>query len=77
MQVCKKNIPTFSPVKLEITFESEEEIAEFYAIFNYTPITNSLTFVSDGKIRDCLSNEPFLNLDSDFSDRLKHRILAI
>ena len=32
----------FTPVRLEILFESQKEVDTFYCIFNYVPITETL-----------------------------------
>jgi len=44
MRVISSNsIPTnFNPVDLTITFESEDELQAFHAIFNFTPICDAV-----------------------------------
>lgn len=37
----------FTPIKLELTFETEEELSQFYTVLNYTPICN---YLEDGGI---------------------------
>lgn len=47
--------PNFNPVTISITLETEEELNEFYVLFNYAPITNIMGNIDDGKIRDILN----------------------
>lgn len=71
MQVCIEEMPAFSPIKLEITFEREEELAEFYAIFNFVPVSNSLTFINSNEICKSLGTEAYLKVGSGFYQRLQ------
>jgi len=46
--------PKFTPIKLEITLESLQEVQDFYNIFNHTGIIDSTGF-DGGMIRDTLT----------------------
>lgn len=74
MQVHTNELSKFNPVKLEIIFESENEIAEFYSIFNWMPITNSLTFIDSDKIRSCLGAVVYLKASAGFQRKLSDGI---
>ena len=41
----------FQPVTLNLTFETLEELQEFYAVFNYTRITDSLRHINSFQIK--------------------------
>ncbi len=52
MQIEKKlRDPKFKPVELKLVFETEEELGEFYSIFNYSPIVECLDAIDPVKIR--------------------------
>jgi hypothetical protein len=38
---------TFAPVKVELTFETKEELMEFYSLFNYCPVTEAVSLDDD------------------------------
>jgi hypothetical protein len=42
-----KQPETFIPVKIELTFETKEELVEFYSLFNYCPITEAVSLDDD------------------------------
>ena len=49
-----KNVKSlkFKPVDVRITFENADELGEFYALFNYTPITECLRHLDAYVIRE-------------------------
>lgn len=54
MKVDINQLPEFTPITLELTFETLEELQEFYALFNYTLIHESLDVIDAAYIRDVL-----------------------
>ena len=74
----EKPVDGFEPLEMKIVFETKEELAEFYAIFNTTAIvkTEAMRPPSD-KIRDYIVKSTRLtNMDVDISyDRLGRRLL--
>jgi hypothetical protein len=54
----EKTKPRFEPVAITITFENEEEIVKFYAIFNTPIILDCIRYGEQGSaIRDGISKE--------------------
>ncbi len=66
--------PKFRPVKLEITFESKDEMSEFYTVFNYCPIIDSLYHLDFMAIRSALSPLNYLKVFNKFSDTIRDRM---
>ncbi len=63
----------FKPVKIEMIFESEEELAEYFTIFNYTPITDSLKYLDGDAIRETLPSSNYNSVFKRFEESLiKH-----
>ena len=52
MKIKKFEKLKFEPVDVRLTFETQAELAEFYAIFNYSPITECLQHLSSYDIRN-------------------------
>ena len=50
----EKVTPPFKPVNLTITFESKVEVDEFYAIFNLSVLTDTLSHIDQHSIREQL-----------------------
>ena len=77
MQIFKVNKPVdkkFEPVTIEMTFESKEEQEEFYSVFCYTPITDSLKFIDDTKIRKVLSTSEYGKMFDRLTREIRKRI---
>lgn len=53
-KVERKEVSGFKPVKVKITLQSEEELNEFYVIFNHRSIANSTPNLNHDLIRDQL-----------------------
>ncbi len=67
MRICKVDVePEFKPVKLEIVFEDKEEMEEFYTVFNFTPITDSLFHIDHNGIRNELSCVDYYKIFDNF-----------
>ncbi len=75
MQVKKSfSEPKYKPVKLEITFDNEDEVKEFFTIFNYTPITDSLFHLNHAKIRSTLQPTNYYGVFKRFGDTLREKM---
>ncbi len=52
----KEPIAKFKPTAIEITFETEEEMYEFFVFFNYCPITDVLKHINSHEIRQAIES---------------------
>ncbi len=60
----------FKPFSINIQFENETEVLEFFAMVNYSPITDNLPSVNESAIREQLkANYP--ELKSKYRDRFQ------
>lgn len=46
----------FRPISLDITFESEEELSQFFAIFNHGRITSTMCAIDADRIREVIKD---------------------
>lgn len=58
--------PSFSPVAITITFESEDEAREMHAIFNFTRICDATPHLDHEAIRDAIASTRISCVDSDW-----------
>lgn len=80
MEVRSKKIepevPAFEPFEMTLKFEAEEEVQQFYFLFNYVPITESCKLLPDEAVRDHIHKyvaSPDV-LFNDLRDELRSRI---
>jgi hypothetical protein len=68
----------FEPVEILLTFENENEAGVFRAIFNYSPVTDSIKSVAptfnDDVIREVLSDYGGGMYWNNFKDGLERRL---
>lgn len=53
--VHTKSAP-FQPVEITISLESQVEVNQFYSIFNFCPVVDTMDSLDDDAIREALSD---------------------
>lgn len=48
--------PEFQPTSITITFETQDELYDFYSLFNHSTITRLVPSLDHDKIRESLNN---------------------
>ena len=67
----------FEPVTLNLTFETLEELQEFYAVFNYTRITDSLRHINSFQIKGELEKLDQGAYSPEYCEQLFARIVKL
>lgn len=72
MKITRTAAPQkFEPIAITITFETRLEAEEFFAVFNYPPIVQSLHFTDSEAIRKALAGFDVWETYSHFTNELE------
>ena len=72
MKIKTERVFEFKPIKLELTFETEEEVGTFYALFNHMGIVDIIK--EHGKISACDIRKALTNVGYDPDNVIANRV---